>query len=85
MLRQDKFLTLAPKQDDIWFWFMAYLENTQVCKVHNHVKIRIWDLVNGTQSSGLWQNHNKNTLGTGNLSSNDIALDKLQNAYNENN
>ena len=51
VLREDKFMALAPTSDDIWFWLMGVLNGRRVNVVENNI-----DTLNnipGTQDVGL--------------------------------
>lgn len=46
-VREDLFMTLAPTNDDIWFWAMAMVNGNKVCWVKDNAYIRYY--VEGSQ------------------------------------
>lgn len=73
VLREDKFLTLAPTNDDLWFWLMAMLNGRRVNVVENNIDKLSY--VPGTQDVSLWHINN---LGERLLFKD---LEKILNAY----
>ena len=53
VLREDKFMTLAPTSDDIWFWLMGVLNGRRVNVVENNIDTL--NYIPGTQAVGLSQ------------------------------
>lgn len=51
VLREDKFMTLAPTSDDIWFWLMGVLNGRRVNCVDNNIDKL--NYIPGTQEVGL--------------------------------
>ena len=51
VLREEKFMTLAPTSDDIWFWLMGVLNGRRVNVVENNIDKL--DYIPGTQDVGL--------------------------------
>ena len=51
VLREDKFMTLAPTSDDIWFWLMGVLNGRRVNVVENNIDVL--NYIPGTQNVGL--------------------------------
>lgn len=51
VLREDKFMTLAPTSDDIWFWLMGVLNGRRVNVVENNIDAL--NYIPGTQEVGL--------------------------------
>ena len=51
VLREDKFMTLAPTSDDIWFWLMGVLNGRRVNVVENNIDTL--NYIPGTQAVGL--------------------------------
>lgn len=51
VLREDKFMTLAPTSDDIWFWLMGVLNGRRVNVVEDNIDKL--DYIPGTQEVGL--------------------------------
>ena len=51
VLREDKFMTLAPTSDDIWFWLMGVLNGRRVNVVENNIDKL--NYIPGTQEVGL--------------------------------
>ena len=70
---KDKFLTMAPSVDDIWFWAMAVL---------NHTKIRVVD-DNIFTFEGVFIVNNQSLWSDNVYDKNDVALDKISKAYPE--
>ena len=70
VLREEKFMTLAPTSDDIWFWLMGVLNGRRVNCVENNLDFL--NYIPGTQEVGLslindegekyFYKHLKNTL-----------------------
>lgn len=58
VMREEKFMTLAPTNDDIWFWLMGAMNGFKVNVVkHNLDRL---NYIPGTQTKGvaLWLNNN---------------------------
>jgi len=72
VLKQDLFLRLAPKQDDLWLWYMLKLNNKPVVKIKNHVSNILDYIVDETTDSALFLE---------NVVENDHALARLYNHY----
>lgn len=51
VLREEKFMTLAPTSDDIWFWLMGVLNGRRVNCVENNIDKL--NYIPGTQEVGL--------------------------------
>ena len=51
VLREDKFMTLAPTSDDIWFWLMGVLNGRRVNVVETNIDTLSY--IPGTQAVGL--------------------------------
>ena len=75
VLDEDVFASIAPTNDDLWFWFMAVRSNTRVCVVDNPIYRS--KPVEGTYDSGLYY---VNTLGEGLF---EKALKSLMTKYPE--
>ena len=73
VLDEDKFMTLAPTNDDIWFWLMGVLNGRRVNVVENN--INELNYISDTQDVSLWH---KNNLGDRLLFKD---LEKIFNAY----
>ena len=56
VLREDKFMTLAPTNDDIWFWLMGVLNGRRVNVVENNIDKLTY--IQGTQDISLWHINN---------------------------
>ena len=58
VLREDKFMTLAPTSDDIWFWLMGVLNGRRVNCVENNIDMYVLpgvgDIVLTQQSDYPW-------------------------------
>lgn len=78
VLNNTLFLKLAPKQDDIWFWYMARLQNTKICKIENHFIPSSLNMVAEAEKTALWFTHNRENP---QCSANDIALENLSASY----
>ena len=70
---RDKFLSMAPSVDDIWFWVMAILQHTRIKVVEGN--IYNFEGVFIVKNPSLW---NDNVY-----DKNDVALKKLMKAYPE--
>ncbi|MBO5038440.1 MAG: glycosyltransferase [Alphaproteobacteria bacterium] len=77
VLKEEIFMKLCPRADDIWFWAMAVLNNTKIQNIKNNIP----DLkyVPGTQEAEtcLWKTN------TGQLAQNDIQMQNVLTAYPE--
>lgn len=55
VLKQDKFMTLCPHGDDLWFWAMALKNGTTIRLVPNS-RFTL-EHIPGTQANALWQDN----------------------------
>lgn len=69
----DKFLSMAPSVDDIWFWVMAILQHTRVKVVEGN--IFTFEGVFIVKNQSLWSDNV--------YDKNDVALEKLMEVYPE--
>ncbi len=73
VLREELFMKIAPKVDDIWFWCMAILNKTRINIVENN----IYDF------EGVFIVNNKSLWSDNYYGANDIALEHIMNIYPE--
>lgn len=79
IFNQDKFLTLAPNADDIWFWAMAILNNRKICVVNNNIKkLKVTNILRQLNFNGLKTLYAQNKNG-----GNDKQLLAVLNEYPE--
>ncbi len=72
VLDEDKFMSLSPNADDIWFWAMLVLNRQRIVSVPNSTgKI---ECIEGTQNVALWHNNLENN-------ENDIQLKNILKEY----
>lgn len=79
VLDEQKFLSLAPHQDDFWFWAMAVLNGYKINVVkENYIEIHhggsLLSYTPNQEKESLWAQHNSN-------GANDIALQNLFKQY----
>lgn len=70
---REKFLSMAPSVDDIWFWAMAILQHTRIRVIEGNIFDFEGVFIVNNQS--LWSNNV--------YDKNDVALEKLMVAYPE--
>lgn len=60
--KQDIFLSLAPHNDDMWFWAMAHLQKTPIRMIDKYCENIV--CIPDTQKNGLWETTNSKGEGS---------------------
>ncbi|MCI2235399.1 glycosyltransferase family 2 protein [Helicobacter sp. CaF467b] len=74
ILREDKFMQLSPRADDIWFWAMALLKGTKINVVENNVNKIQSSFMDFDEVGHLFSKNEKN---------NDLQLNAVFESYPE--
>lgn len=74
ILREDKFMQLSPRADDIWFWAMALLKGTKINVVENNVNKIQSSFIDFDEVGHLFSENEKN---------NDLQLNAVFESYPE--
>ena len=65
ILREDKFMQLSPRADDIWFWAMALLKGTKINVVENNVNKIQSSFIDFDEVGHLFSENEKNNENKG--------------------
>ena len=79
VLDEDKFMSVIPTNDDIWFWANAVKNGTKIVAMKNGYKIKHFPLEN-SQTTGLWQINGFDPI---NGINGDVACNMFYNMYPE--
>lgn len=81
VLNKEKFMSLSPTADDVWFWAMGVLNHTKFQVVENGMhNIRY---VNYAREIGLCNENTLSHVNTGNATGNDTCIMRVVQAYPE--